>query len=107
MIVLWDGSGWLEMEIVMTLRIMQTVTLKVETVVDLIQTPTTANIVFAMKIWVVMVHLIWLEMAIAMMKPIMKNAILMVVTVVGPVLIWSNALIVDVWMDHQQIIYVS
>ena len=42
-----------------------------------------------------------------MMKPIMKNVILMVVTVVGPVLIWSNALIVDVWMDHHQIIYVS
>ena len=46
-------------------------------------------------------------MASAMMKPIMKNAILMGVTVVGPVLIWSNALNVGVWMDPLQIIYVS
>ena len=46
-------------------------------------------------------------MATAMMKPIMKNAILMEVTVVGPVLIWSNALIVGVWLDPLQIIYVS
>ena len=45
-------------------------------------------------------------MVSAMMKPIMKNAILMVVTVVGPVLIWSNALIVGVWLDPLQIIYV-
>jgi hypothetical protein len=43
----------------------------------------------------------------AMMKPIMKNAILMGVTVVGFVLIWNNALIVGVWLDPLQIIYVS
>ena len=46
-------------------------------------------------------------MATAMIKLIMQNAILMGVTVVGLVLIWSNALIVDVWLDHLQIIYVS
>ena len=75
--------------------------------VILMQTLTTAKIVFAMKIWIVMVRLNWLEMATAMMKPIMKNAILMVVTVVGPVLIWSNALIADAWLDPLPIIYVS
>ena len=46
-------------------------------------------------------------MATAMIKLIMQNAILMGVTVVGPVLIWSNALIVSVWLDPLQIIYVS
>ena len=46
-------------------------------------------------------------MANATMKPTMLNAILTVVTVVGPVLIWSNALNVGVWMDPLQIIYVS
>ena len=50
---------------------------------------------------------IWLEMATAMMKPTMQNAISMEATVVGPVLIWSNALNVGVWMDPPQIIYVS
>ena len=75
--------------------------------VILTQTLTTVMIVFAMKIWIAMVRLNWLEMATAMMKPIMKNAILMGVTVVGPVLIWSNALNVGVWMDPLQIIYVS
>ena len=45
-------------------------------------------------------------MATAMMKPTMQNAILMGVTAVGPVLIWSNALIVGVWLDPLQIIYV-
>ena len=29
------------------------------------------------------------------------------VTAVGPVLIWSNALIAGAWLDPQQIIYVS
>ena len=46
-------------------------------------------------------------MATAMMKPTMQNAILMGVTAVGPVLIWSNALIVGVWLDPLLIIYVS
>ena len=46
-------------------------------------------------------------MVSATMKPTMLNAILTVVTVVGPVLIWSNALNVGVWMDPLQIIYVS
>ena len=46
-------------------------------------------------------------MATATMKLTMQNAILMGVTVVGPVLIWSNALIVGVWLDPLQIIYVS
>ena len=75
--------------------------------VILMQTLTTAKIAFAMKIWIATVRLNWLEMASAMMKPIMKNAILMGVTVVGPVLIWSNALIAGVWLDPLQIIYVS
>ena len=75
--------------------------------VILMQTLTTAKIAFAMKIWIAMIRLNWLEMATATMKPTMQNAILMGVTVVGPVLIWSNALIVNVWMDHQQIICVS
>lgn len=46
-------------------------------------------------------------MAIVMMKPTKPSATLMVVTVVVPVLIWSNALIVGVWMDPLQIIYVN
>ena len=46
-------------------------------------------------------------MAFVMIWQIPWNVILMVVTVVGPVLIWSNALIVIVWLDHLQIIYVS
>ena len=75
--------------------------------VILMQTLTSAKIVFAMKIWIAMVHLIWLEMATAMIKPTMQNAIMMGVTVVGPVPIWSNALIVVVWLDPLQIIYVS
>ena len=83
------------------------IAISIRIAVILTQTLTTAKIVFAMKIWVVMVHSIWLEMAIAMMKPIMKCAILMVVTVVGPVLIWSNALIVGAWEDPLQIINVS
>ena len=57
-------------------------------------------------IWIALVRLIWLEMATAMIKLIMQNAILMGVTAVGPVLIWSNALIVGVWLDPLQIIYV-
>ena len=75
--------------------------------VILTPTLTTAKIVFAMKIWIATVRLNWLAMATAMMKPTMQNAILMEVTVVGPVLIWSNALIVSVWLDRLQIIYVS
>ena len=75
--------------------------------VILMQTLTTAKIAFAMKIWIATVHLNWLVMATAMMKPTMQNAILMGVTAVGPVLIWSNALIVGVWMDPPQIIHVS
>ena len=88
-------------------QILQIAILMAEIAVILTQTLTGAKIVFAMKIWVAMLHLIWLEMAIAMMKPTMKNAILMVVTVVGHVLIWSNAPIVGVWLDPLQIIYVS
>ena len=68
--------------------------------VILMQTLTTAKIAFAMKIWIATVHLNWLEMATATMKPTMQNAILMGVTVVGPVLIWSNALIVGVSLDY-------
>ena len=75
--------------------------------VILMQTLTTAKIAFAMKIWIATVHLNWLVMATAMMKPTMQNAILMGVTAEGPVLIWSNALIVGVWMDPPQIIHVS
>ena len=75
--------------------------------VILMQTLTTAKIAYAMKIWFAMVHLIWLEMATAMIKLIMQNAISMEATVVAPVLIWSNALNVGVWMDPLQIIYVS
>ena len=75
--------------------------------VILMQTLTSAKIAFAMKIWIAMVHLNWLEMATAMIKLIMQNAILMGVTAVGPVLIWSNALSVAVWLDPLQIIYVS
>ena len=88
-------------------QIMPIVILMVEIAVILMQTLTGAKIVFAMKIWIAMVRLNWLEMATAMMKPTMQNAILMGVTVVGPVLIWSNALIVNVWVDLPQIIYVS
>ena len=75
--------------------------------VILMQTLTSAKIAFAMKIWIATVHLNWLEMATAMMKPTMQNAILMGVTAVGPVLIWSNALIVGVLVDLPQIIHVS
>ena len=75
--------------------------------VILMQTLTSAKIAFAMKIWIATVPLNWLEMDSAMMKPKMKNAILMGVTVVGPVLIWSNALIVGAWVDPLQIIHVS
>ena len=75
--------------------------------VILMQTLTSAKIAFAMKIWIVGVPLNWLEMATVMIKLIMQNAILMGVTVVGPVPIWSNALIVIVWLDPLQIIYVS
>ena len=85
---------------------MQIVTL-IWIAVILMQTLTTAKIAFAMKIRIAMVPLNWLEMATAMMKPTMQNALLMGVTVVDPVLIWSNALIVGVWMDPLQIIYVS
>ena len=74
--------------------------------VILMQTLTSAKIVFAMKIWIAMVHLNWLEMATAMIKLILQNAISMEATVVGPVLIWSNALNVGVWLDPLQIIYV-
>ena len=95
------------MAIVLMQQIMPIVILMVEIAVILMQTLTGAKIVFAMKIWIAMVHLIWLEMATAMMKPTMQNAILMGVTVVGPVLIWSNALSVGVWLDPLQIIYVS
>ena len=94
------------MAIVLMQQIMPIVILVVEIAVILLQTLTGAKIVFAMKIWIAMVRLIWLEMATAMIKLIMQNAILMGVTVVGPVLIWSNALIVSVYMDPQQIIYV-
>ena len=86
---------------------MPIVILMVEIAVILMQTLTGAKIVFAMKILIAMVPLNWLEMANAMMKPTMQNAISMEVTVVDPVLIWSNALIVGVWMDPLQIIYVS
>ena len=75
--------------------------------VILMQTLTTAKIAFAMRIWIAMLPLNWLEMATATMKPTMQNAIMMGVTVVGPVLIWSNALIVNVWVDPPQIINVS
>ena len=75
--------------------------------VILMQTLTTAKIAFAMKIWIATVHLNWLEMATAMMKPTMQNAILMGVTAVGPVLIWSNALIVGVLKVLLLIIHVS
>ena len=95
------------MAIVLMQQIMPIAILMVEIAVILMQTLTGAKIVFAMKIWIAMVHLIWLEMASAMMKPIMQNAILMEVTVVGPVLIWSNALNVSVLLDPLQIIYVS
>ena len=88
-------------------QIMPIVILMVEIAVILMQTLTGAKIVFAMKIWIAMVRLNWLAMATAMIKPIMKNAILTEATVAGPVLIWSNALNVDVWMDPLQIIYVS
>ena len=88
-------------------QIMPIVILVVEIAVILLQTLTGAKIVFAMKIWIATVRLNWLEMATAMMKPTMQNAILMGVTAVGPVLIWSNALIVGVWLDPLQIIYVS
>ena len=81
--------------------------LMVEIAVILAQTLTTAKIAFAMKIWIATVRFNWSEMATAMMKPTMQNAILMGVTVVGPVLIWINALIVGVWLDPLQIIYVS
>ena len=86
---------------------MPIVILVVEIAVILLQTLTGAKIVFAMKIWIAMVHLIWLEMGTVMIKPTMQNAIMMGVTVVGPVPIWSNALIVGVWLDPLQIIYVS
>ena len=95
------------MAIVLMQQITPIVNLMVEIAVILTQTLTGAKIVFAMKIWIAMVHLKWLEMATAMIKLIMQNAILMGVTVVGPVLIWSNALIVGVWMDPPQIIHVS
>ena len=75
--------------------------------VILMQTLTTAKIAFAMKIWIATVRLNWLAMATAMIKLIMQNAISMEATVVGPVLIWSNALNVGVWMDPPQIIHVS
>ena len=75
--------------------------------VILMQTLTSAKIAFAMKIRIAMVHLIWLEMATAMIKLIMQNAILMGVTAVGPVLIWSNALIVGVLKVLLLIIHVS
>ena len=88
-------------------QIMPIVILMVEIAVILTQTLIGAKIAFAMKIWIAMVRLIWLEMATAMMKPTMQDAILMVVTVVGPVLIWSNALIAGVLLDPLQIIYVS
>ena len=101
MIVLWHGYGLLEMDIAMTLQIMQTAFLMEENAVILMETPTTAKIVFAMQIWVVMVHSIWLEMASAIMKPIMQNAILMEATVADHALIQSNVLIVSVWMDPQ------
>ena len=94
------------MDIAMMQQILQ-VAILIKIAVDLTQTLTIAKIVFAMKIWIAMVHLNWLEMATAMIKLIMQNAILMEVTVVGPVLIWSNALIVGVWLDPLQIIYVS
>ena len=86
---------------------MPIVILMVEIAVILTQTLTGAKIVFAMKIWIAMVHLNWLEMATAMMIPTMQNAISMEVTVVGPVLIWSNALIVDVLKVLLSIIHVS
>ena len=86
---------------------MPIVILMVEIVVIPTQTLTGAKIAFAMKIWIATVRLNWLEMATAMIKPTMQNAILMEATVVGPVLIWSNVLIVDVWMVPLQIIYVS
>ena len=94
------------MDIAMMQQILR-VAILIKIAVDLIQTFTTARIVFAMKIWIATVHLNWLEMATAMMKPTMQNAISMEATVVGPVLIWSNALNVGVWMDPPQIIYVS
>ena len=93
------------MDIAMMQQILR-VAILIKIAVDLIQTFTTARIVFAMKIWIVTVHLNWLAMATAMIKLIMQNAILMAVTVAGPALIWSNALNVNVWLDPHQIIYV-
>ena len=95
------------MAIVLMQQITPIVILMVEIAVILLQTLTGAKIVFAMKIWIAMLRLNWLEMATATMKPTMQNAIMMEATVVGPVLIWSNALIVNVWVDPPQIIYVS
>ena len=88
-------------------QILQIAILMEEIAAILTQTLIGAKIVFAMKIWIATVRLNWLAMATAMIKLIMQNAILMGVTVVGPVLIWSNALIVSVWSDPLQIIYVS
>ena len=59
------------MEIALMQQIMPIVILVVEIAVILLQTLTGAKIVFAMKIWIAMVHLIWLEMATAMIKLIM------------------------------------
>ena len=50
MIVLWHGYGLLEMDIAMTLQIMQTAFLMEENAVILMETPNTAKIVFAMQI---------------------------------------------------------
>ena len=46
-------------------------------------------------------------MVIVMISITMWAAAMMEATVVGPVLIWSNALIAGVWLDPLQIIYVS
>ena len=100
-------SGWLELAIAWMQQIMQIAILMEEIAVILMQTQIIAKIVFAMKIWIVIVSSNWLEMATAMMKPIMQNAILMEETVVDPVLIWSNALIVGAWVDPLLITYVS
>ena len=99
-------SGWLDLAIALMQQIMQ-IAILIMIAVVLMPSLTTAKIAFAMKIWIAMVRLNWLEMATAMIRLIMQNAILMEVTVVDPVLIWSNALNVSVWMDHLQIIYVS
>ena len=93
------------MAIVLMQQIMPIVILMIAVI--LMQTLTSAKIVFAMKIIIATVRLNWLEMATATMKPTMQYAITMEATVAGPALIWSNALSVSVWMDPLQIIYVS